>query len=250
MTGSLTEQLDRIKEAGYDGIESPLPESISAFKNEVNSRGLKYVGMLFAHDAESLEGGVAQAIDCGVTQLTVHSGRDNMSFDEGSAYFEAALKIEEKYGLRMCHETHRGRILFNPWTTAAYLRRFPELKIVADFSHFTCVCERLLNVDDPDLKFAYGQTYHLHTRVGYDQGPQVPDPRAPEFAWFVERFDAYWDAIRDAHIARGEQVITVDPEFGPPGYMHTLPYTQQPVADLWDICQWMTDRIRKRWSNG
>ena len=29
------------------------------------------------------------------------------------------------------------------------------------------------------------------------------------------------------------------PEFGPDGYLHTLPFTGQPVADLWQINSWM-----------
>jgi hypothetical protein len=29
------------------------------------------------------------------------------------------------------------------------------------------------------------------------------------------------------------------PEFGPDGYLHTLPFTHQPVADLWEINSWM-----------
>ena len=71
--------------------------------------------------------------------------------------------------------------------------------------------------------------------------------QAPEFAGFVERFDAYWEKIREAHVSRGEAVLTFDPEFGPPTYLHTLPYTQQPVADLWDICLWMAERTRQKW---
>jgi len=253
MTGSFDEQLDRIKEARYDGIEAVLPDAFGLtpvdLRRAVDTRGLKYIGLLFADGRDNLESGVVQALESGATQLTVHSGRDNWTFDEGCAYFEMALDVEAKYGVRMCHETHRGRILFNPWTTAAYLKRFPTLKLVADFSHFTCVCERLLEVDDVDMQAAYAQTFHLHGRVGYEQGPQVPDPRAPEAAGFVERFDAYWEKIREAHVARGEQVLTFDPEFGPPTYLHTLPYTQQPVADLWDICLWMAERTRAKWAS-
>src|SRR3569833_3144889 len=230
MTGSFDEQLDRIASAGYDGIESTLPDSFgqstSSFRQAVEARGLKYIALLFADSRENLEVGVIQAVETGATQLTDHSGRDRWYFAEGAAYFEVALGLEEKYDVTMCHETHRGRILFNPWITAEYLSLFPTLKLVADISHFTCVCERLLDVDDVDFQAAYKQTHHLHARVGYDQGPQVPDPRAPEFAVFVERFDAYWEKVRQAHVDRGAGVFTVDPEFGPPGYMHTVPYTQ------------------------
>ena len=30
------------------------------------------------------------------------------------------------------------------------------------------------------------QVYHTHCRVGYDHGPQVPDPRAPEWLPYME----------------------------------------------------------------
>ena len=37
--------------------------------------------------------------------------------------------------------------------------------------------------------------------------------------------------------------MTFTPEFGPPGYMPTLPYTKQPVADLWELNAWMARRF-------
>jgi len=33
----------------------------------------------------------------------------------------------------------------------------------------------------------------------------------------------------------------------PQSHMPCLPYTRQPVADLWDICLWTAERIRKGW---
>ena len=248
MEGSLDEQLDRIAEAGYDGIEAPLPENdLPGFQRKLESRGLGYIGMLFCGDVAALDQGVARAGEIDVQFLNVHSGADHLPFDLGCEYFEGALLAEGRSGVRILHETHRGRILFNPWTTAAYLRNFPELKIAADFSHWTCVCERLLDELDPNMKTAYEHAYHIHGRVGHEQGPQVSDPRAPEFAHAADRFDAYWDRIRDAHEARGEDIIYFTPEYGPPGYMPTLPYSQEPVSDLWDICLYSANRIRERW---
>ena len=34
-------------------------------------------------------------------------------------------------------------------------------------------------------------------------------------------------------------MTTMTPEFGPDGYLHLLPYSQTPVADLWEINCWM-----------
>ncbi|BDI28082.1 hypothetical protein CCAX7_001330 [Capsulimonas corticalis] len=248
MEGSLDEQLDRIAEAGYDGVETPLPEhNLPEFQRQLETRGLGYIGMIFAGDVAALDRGVAAAGEIDVKFLNIHSGADHLPFDLGCDYFEGALLAEGRSGIKILHETHRGRTLFNPWITAAYLRKFPELKIVADFSHWTCVSERLLDEHDPNMEIAYKRAHHIHGRVGHEQGPQVSDPRAPEFAYAVDRFDAYWSQIRAAHEARGEDTLYFTPEYGPPGYMPTLPYTQQPIGDLWDICLYSAKRIRARW---
>ncbi len=47
--------------------------------------------------------------------------------------------------------------------------------------------------------------------------------------------------------------MTFSPEFGPPNYMARLPFTQEPVADLWETCLWMGDHFRSefdRWQLG
>jgi hypothetical protein len=45
----------------------------------------------------------------------------------------------------------------------------------------------------------------------------------------------WWQAIADRRKAEGAEVLTITPEFGPPDYMQTLPYTRQPVNDLWGV---------------
>jgi sugar phosphate isomerase/epimerase len=249
MEGSLDHQLDRIAEAGYDGIESPVPaDGIGAFRSAYESRGLSYIGMLFVQTADELARGLGSAADAGCRKVTVHSGKDAFSFDEGCRYFEGAIAAEKAAGIPVGHETHRGRLLFTPWSTAEYLRKFPDLKIVADFSHWTNVCERLLDDQADALALAAERTLHIHGRIGHEQGAQVSDPRGPEFAGHVAKFEGWWDMIRDAAIKRGDAEITFDPEFGPPTYLQTLPYTQQPVASLWDVCLWTANRVRTRWS--
>ena len=59
---------------------------------------------------------------------------------------------------------------------------------------------------------------HIHMRVGYDHGPQVPDPRAPKWLPYTEGHERWWDAIHKAAEARGDTEVTVTTEFGPPNY--------------------------------
>ena len=54
-----------------------------------------------------------------------------------------------------------------------------------------------------------------------------------------------WQRIVDRHHAAGSEILTITPEFGPPTYMHTLPFTNEPVADTWEVNVYMRDLLAK-----
>lgn len=254
MEGSLEEQVRRIAAAGYEGIEMGIPagRSPSDLRKLLHDANLDLIAMVFTNGADhvaSLRSQVEQAQACEPIFITSHSARDCWSFSQQRTFFAEALEVERRAGININHETHRGRAFFNPWTTAAMLEEFPELHIAADFSHFVCVCERLLS-DDPGLAAALGlcisRSRHIHGRVGYEEGPQVSDPRAPEWAAHVEAHEAWWKGIARARFAAGAEYVTFNPEFGPPNYMQTEPYSRKPAADLWEVCLYMATRFRQQ----
>jgi hypothetical protein len=49
-------------------------------------------------------------------------------------------------------------------------------------------------------------------------------------------------------MANGE-TLTMTTEFGPPNYMPTVPFTQQPITDLWAINKYMKDLWRERYQS-
>ncbi|MFZ0468766.1 MAG: hypothetical protein WAL92_07600, partial [Thiogranum sp.] len=48
-----------------------------------------------------------------------------------------------------------------------------------------------------------------------------------------------WEAVWASQNGRGYTQVTMTPEFGPDGYLHTLPFTGAPIADLWDLNCWI-----------
>lgn len=48
-----------------------------------------------------------------------------------------------------------------------------------------------------------------HCRVGYDHGPQVSDPRAPEWLPYMEGHERWWDRIWQAQKDRGMEYTTM-----------------------------------------
>jgi sugar phosphate isomerase/epimerase len=251
MTGTIQEQVERIAQAGYNVVEGPVPQAVTPgeFRSLLESNGLQYIAQMITEgDQEAAEHAVSfrerllRAAEYGPLLVNCHTGRDSMDWSQQQHLFEQVLKEEKAIGIPVAHETHRSRCMFTPWTTARLLREFPDIQLSADFSHWVCVTESFLTRYEADVQLALERTLHVHGRVGFLHGPQVPDPRAPEVAEEVRIHETWWRQIYDNRLKAGAELFTFTPEYGPPGYMHSLPYTRQPLADLWDVCDWGRQR--------
>ena len=227
MTGTIPEMVERIAEAGYDGIEcqvlQPDAMPMDEFVKLLDAHNLNLILLSQIPTEQDIERSLKQAAEYQPLKISMHSGADSMPRDVATSFFEEALRVEAEIGIPVAHESHRGRVFFNPWDTAYYLQQFEDLKLLADYSHWVNVCERLPDDQADALELANQRAIHVHNRVGYEEGPQVPDPSAPEYAsrrWRGTRPNgsASLICIRNAAL----RYFTVTPEYGPPNYLHTL----------------------------
>ena len=243
---------------GYEALETSIrhvPDPV-VFRLLLKSEGWGWVAGaytdMFRTDGSvnthlvSLREQIEECADDAPLLINSHSGLDRWSASEMEDFFGGALELEHQFGIPLTHETHRRRCLGTPWATATVLAKFPSLKLTADLSHWVCVCERLLEDFNDLLSQVARQTWHVHARVGHEQGPQVPDPRVPEWAPQLAAHEAWWDRIWSAQRERSQPVSTLTPEFGPPPYLWTWPHTRAPAADLPAVCDWMALRQRLR----
>ena len=253
MTGTIPENMQLIADAGYAAVEgrtAPIGEAKEFLKLR-QKLNLDYVAMVLTEGSDHLADfrtKVEEALHFEPMQITAHSGKDSWGFEQQKEFFSEALEIEHRIGIPINHETHRSRVMFTPWTTANLLREFPELHINADFSHWLNVCESRLEDQTENLKICIKRTRHVHGRVGHEQGAQVNDPRAPEWADYLALHEFWWDEIVKVRLAAGDENFTFNPEFGPPNYMPTMPHSQEPLADLWEVCLWMAQRFSARYN--
>ncbi len=256
LNGPRSEIFPAIRAMGYCGIEGRMPSSNneSFFKDLLNRNDLLFIPKIFTEGdtvAEHIESFAEQLMRCAEMRpylVNANSGRDAFTRKEASEFFAAALRIEEDLGVRVAHETHRSRVLYNPFITRELIREFPTLKLCADYSHWVLVCERLLETESEIIRLCNERAIHIHARVGSPQTPQVSDPRAPEFAELLEVYEGWWSNQWALQKADGAKEVSLTPEFGPPPYQPILPYTRQPVANLEEICDWMADRLQERFS--
>ncbi|MBS3803676.1 MAG: TIM barrel protein [Oleiphilaceae bacterium] len=255
--GTLKQAIDQAKEARFDGLEAPLPggsPAVNQFAEAIHSSELMwiqeictaggYVPRREASVADHLADferqlRSAQAIGVKPEFVNVMGGCDAWPIDVSVRFFSEAADIAARLGVIASFETHRGRSFFSPWNTLAILERLPHLEVTCDFSHWAVVSERLPHIEWDCIEQAAAQARHIHTRVGYDQGPQVPHPAAPEYAEALNSHQRCWEAVWKAQADRGLSRTTMTPEFGPDGYLHHLPFTDMPIADLWELNQWI-----------
>lgn len=249
----------KAKQAGYDGIEMWWPGTVAAQKELFDALQKHQLEIGFLAGGSDKEAGkhfgqFKQMVDGAAYQkeqrplyINCHSGRDHFSLEENSQFIAYTEQVAKETGLLICHESHRSRILFAAHIAKQYLQRFPGLRMTLDISHWCAVHESLLHDQEETVQLAIARTDHVHARVGHPEGPQVNDPRAPEWEPAVKRHLEWWDAVVQQKIKNGTNKLTILTEFGPPDYLPTLPYTRQPLADQWDINVYMMQLLRKRY---
>lgn len=259
----------RIKEEGYQAIETPVSvaqQDSKLFTSALQEHGLYYIAQIHTCNysakghvvsrvvkdhLDSLQSLASAAKDLGAKFINSHSGHDSWSLDENIEFFNGAMAIQNSLGIKISHETHRRRSLYNPWITSKIISAVPTIDITADLSHWVVVCERVFDPTEGDddwpaiLEQVANRCFHVHARVGFSEGPQVSHPGDPFYARALEHHLSWWKKIVDTHKSLGTHpIITIEMEFGPPPYLHILPFTDcQPVTDLWDVNDWMKTKL-------
>ncbi|HEX7903929.1 MAG TPA: sugar phosphate isomerase/epimerase [Chitinophagaceae bacterium] len=254
-----TEFTEKVKATGYDGVEMSLPMNdkernyiLDCLKDqsllliaqhwETNDAGF---GQHMINYCERLEN-LAKAQPLFINSQT---GKDFFSYDQNAALIKAAGVIAATYNIEILHETHRGKFSFAAHITKEFLDLHPQLQLTLDVSHWLVVAESLLADQQQALKTAIERAGHIHARIGFPGGPQIPDPRAPEWSETVSFHIGIWEKIISKAIEQEKEFFTITPEFGPYPYMTMLPHTQKPIASQWDVNVYMMHTLKKHFSS-
>jgi sugar phosphate isomerase/epimerase len=247
--------LARVQASGFEATEiylGSLHESSGDIARLHATYGLHLIGQIltqgqsYEEHIQSLESQFEFAAQCDVAFINSHMGRDIYEFEQNVQIFERAVQLSQNSGIPILIETHRGRPTYSAIETRKYLEALPELRLTADFSHWMVVHESDLADQRVNVELAIRRAGYIHARVGYAEGPQIPDPRAPEWEYSVTRHLQLWQEIINQHQRDAKETLYITPEFGPPAYMHTAPFTNQPVGDVWEQNVYMKDLLASR----
>jgi hypothetical protein len=248
---------EEVKDAGYDGIETSLPENPAEQEELINNLlkfDLKLIGVHwdtvtadFCRHKEEMEQRLRALTAIKPLFITSHTGKDHFSFEQNVELLSLAQEIGLSEGTEVFHETHRGKFSFAAHLTAPYLEQLPWLKLTLDISHWYAVAESYLADQDKALAMALSRTAHIHSRIGFTQGPQVPDPRNPEWQEALNHHLLCWDKVFKLRETEGAEQFTVTPEFGPFPYMALQIMPEAAALHQWDVNHYMKDLLKNRY---
>lgn len=252
---SWDEFCNKVKAAGYDGVEAGVPfdnTEKAAMKAALQKYNLQFIGQYWqsfeidtAEHQQSYLKHLLNMMTLRPVKIDAQTGKDYFTPKENMQLFQIADEFTRETKIPVVHETHRNKALFAAHTTKQYLRQWPSLRITADFSHWCTVAESYLQ-DQPDaMQLAIAHTDHIHARVGHTEGPQVTDPSLPEWHEALAHHLNWWKQIVLLQQQRGAEVFTITPEFGPEPYMTHHPQTKAPLASQWDTNVWMMQYLKQ-----
>ena len=246
----------KVKEAGYDGIDTWMPEDLIERRKFISLLD-KYQLKIVSHQhqakgnnidafCKSVEYYLNLSMECNPLLINSHSGRDYFSLDDQLKVIDTVEEFSVKHSIVVAHETHRGRIGYSPYNAMELFKQRPDMKITADFSHWTCVTESFLEHSPEIMEEATKRTKHIHARVGYTQGPQIPDPRLAVWQQSVDCFLTIWEQIIKYQKAKKADFFTMTTECGPPPYMWTKTDDNTPIESQWEINLFMKELLKNK----
>lgn len=245
----------QVKEAGFNGVEMNIPyneDYISEMKILLREFDLLLIAQQWLPPENEtvnqyigrMEKFLFHLSSLNPLFINSHTGRDFYPFIDNCRIFEAAERVADETGVKILHETHRGRALFSASVSRQYFEKFSKLRITADFSHWCCVSESLLQDQTDSVEQALQRADYIHARVGYEEGPQVNHPGSKGNEMAVKAHLDWWKKIVENARKRGSEEFSICTEFGPAPYLQTLPFTNQPTADQWELNGYMKNLLQ------
>ena len=240
---TLEARLDRIQQAGFSGITA-IYESVdhAAYLSRLrHERGLQIEAQAqprcVADLAPALE--LIARHDC--HHVTVQVDMRPYTLSEAMAIVEGWLPLFEQFDFPVLLETHRQRLTNDLPLTVQLLKAFPQLKLLADLSHYVVSREMPENPDAADraaittvLEHAHG----FHGRFASAQQIQVP-LGYPQHAGYYALMHEWWQAGFESfrrrsprHPEHQRRTLSFTCELGPTPYAIT-DHNGHELSDRW-----------------
>jgi len=166
--GSFRERLDALGEAGFGGVQFAAPATPEQL-SDCRATGMGFVGSGRINSPEEAFPLAERLAGDGYECATLHVGWGLEDDDRAGALIEAVLDASQRWRIPLYIETHRATILQDMWRSVRFVRRFPELRLNGDFSHWYTGQEMVYGGFEMKFQFiqpVFERVRFLHGRIG------------------------------------------------------------------------------------
>ena len=249
---SLGEQLAMIRDAGYDGCGFGFVDA--TFAREVTrwlrDHGMTWQAQCYPKSIDDLRPVLDLVAELGADHVNLQPDVRPMRLHDCIRYIEGWRRIARDAGVPVYIETHRDRMTTDLHFTLDLLECFPDLKLLADLSHFLVGREFAWPVSDENHAMIHrvlDNSWAFHGRVASREQVQV-EISFPQHQMWLDLFLGWWEyGFRSWRKRAGaDDDLAFTCELGPRPYAITGPDGSD-TTDRWREALMMKARVEALW---
>jgi hypothetical protein len=249
--GNFRERLEALKQAGFDGVQFAAlatPEQLL----DCRAAGLGFAGSGRINSLEEASPLAERFAGDGYQCATLHVGWGLEDDDQAARLIESVLHASQSLRVPLFIETHRATIFQDLWRTVGFVRRFPELRVNGDFSHWYTGQEMVYGGFEMKFRFiqpVFERVGFLHGRIGNPGCIQVRIEANPvEHPPYVIHFKQLWTACFRSfvRVASEGDSIYFAPELLAPQIYYARTFPNRDGIPVEESDRWEQSLILKR----
>ena len=249
---SLEENVAMVAEAGFDGISGDWRdrETVRRMVSLTKPAGLAAEGQCFPTTVDELKPALENATEFGLHHLDIQPDIRPRRLQDCIPLIEGWRRLSEEVSFPVYIETHRDRMTTDLSVTLDLLDCFPDLKLLADLSHFLVGREFAWPISDENHAFMHrimDNSWSFHGRVASREQVQI-EISFPHHRMWLDLFLDWWEYgfASWRHRAGADDTLAFTCEFGPKPYAITGPDGND-TTDRWAESIMLRDLVRQRW---
>jgi hypothetical protein len=251
---SLEENIQMIAEAGFDGISTDWRNRDTARRAAalLKANGMSAEGQCFPKTVDELKPALEVASEFPLHHLDIQPDVRPRRLQDCIPLLEGWRRLAEEVDFPVYIETHRDRMTTDLYFTLDLLDCFPDLKLLADLSHFLVGREFATPVDETNhayIRRILDNSWAFHGRVASREQVQI-EISFPHHKMWVDLFRDWWAYGFRSWRKRADENATLafTCELGPKPYAITGPDGND-STDRWKESLTMRDMARTIWAD-
>ena len=249
---TLEHNIDMIADAGFGGVSTQYvdPAYVARLGALLASRNMVAEGQCFPKTVDDLKPVLETATKHGCLHIDVQPDIRPRRTDDCVPLLEGWTRLAEQVAFPVYIETHRDRMTTDLHFCLDLLDRLPDLKLLADLSHFLVGREFADPVPDEahaQIHRILDNSWAMHGRVASREQVQV-EISFPHHARWLNLFLDWWAYGFASFRARAaaDAILPFTCELGPKPYAITGADGND-LTDRWQDSLLLRDKVRERW---